>query len=70
MLCILSQCDGSQQAGSWAAAIFCHFIVFTKTTDLIKETKAHVIVRLFRFFLLLLFLLLLLGCREKEVRDG
>lgn len=49
---------------------FCHFIVFTKTTDLIKETEAHVIVRLFRLFLLLLFLLLLLGCREKEVRKG
>lgn len=49
---------------------FCCFIVFffTKTSVLVKETKAHVVVRLFRLFLLLLFLLLFLGCKGKQVK--
>lgn len=38
---------------------------YKKTDILIKETEAHVIIGLLRLFLLLLFLLLLLGCRDK-----
>lgn len=49
-----------------AISHFSDFNVFTKTSTLIKETKAHVIVGLFRLFLLLLFLLLYLGCRAKQ----
>lgn len=52
-----------------AAVVFVLLFCFlTKTSFLIKETEAHVIVGLLRLFLLLLFLLLLLGCRGKEDR--
>lgn len=50
-----------------AGVIFVVLLSFLtkKTAILIKETEAHVIIGLLRLFLLLLFLLLLLGCRDK-----
>lgn len=50
------------------AVIFVLLLHFLRkeTAALIKETKAHVVVGLLGLFLLLLFLLLLLGCKRKQ----